>query len=448
MLKIKNILKNKIVANAGWLIAGKVVQMLLSLVVGVLTARYLGPSNYGVINYAATFSAFFLAFCTLGINSVIVKEFIDNPKEEGKTIGTTLFLRGISSVLSFLTIIVIVFLINGNEKITLIVCILYNISLIFGILDTFYYWFQAKLKAKVTAIATLCGYVISSAYKIVLLATGQSVELFAIATMFDYITVYAIEIVVYKKLGGQKLKVSLSYGKELFKKSYHFILPSLMVAIYGYTDKFMLKNIISDTEVGYYSTAVHICTLWTFVLAAIVDSVVPSIMQANKKDKALFERRCRFLYSTVFYVAVIASTAICILAELGIKILFGEAYLPAATPLRIVTWYTAFSYLGAARDSWIVCENKQKYIKYVYLCSCLVNVALNFVLIPYMQSSGAALASLITQFASVLLVPFIIKPLRRNAVLMTEGITFRKIKGDTPLFDKNGYSEETEENIE
>ena len=51
-MKIKNILKNKEVGNAGWLIGGKVVQMALSLVVGVITARYLGPSNYGLIGYA------------------------------------------------------------------------------------------------------------------------------------------------------------------------------------------------------------------------------------------------------------------------------------------------------------------------------------------------------------------------------------------------------------
>ena len=64
---------NKELNNASWLIAGKVIQMSLSLLIGVWTARYLGPGNYGTINYANSYVAFFMAFCTLGINSVIIK---------------------------------------------------------------------------------------------------------------------------------------------------------------------------------------------------------------------------------------------------------------------------------------------------------------------------------------------------------------------------------------
>ena len=45
---------NRVVKNASWLIMGKIAQMLINLVVGLLTARYLGPSNYGLIHYAAS----------------------------------------------------------------------------------------------------------------------------------------------------------------------------------------------------------------------------------------------------------------------------------------------------------------------------------------------------------------------------------------------------------
>ena len=72
-----NFFKNKTVRNAGWLIGGRIVHIILSFVIGLLSARYLGPGNYGLINYATAFATFFNAFCTLGINSVIVKNFID-----------------------------------------------------------------------------------------------------------------------------------------------------------------------------------------------------------------------------------------------------------------------------------------------------------------------------------------------------------------------------------
>ena len=58
-MKFGRVLKNKEIKNAGWLIGGRIVQMGLSLIVGVLTARYLGPDNYGLISYGGAYVAFF-----------------------------------------------------------------------------------------------------------------------------------------------------------------------------------------------------------------------------------------------------------------------------------------------------------------------------------------------------------------------------------------------------
>ena len=57
---LQTLRKNKVVKNAGWIIAGKVANKLLAFVVGVFAARYLGPGNYGLINYAAAYATFFV----------------------------------------------------------------------------------------------------------------------------------------------------------------------------------------------------------------------------------------------------------------------------------------------------------------------------------------------------------------------------------------------------
>ena len=99
-MNLKKLLGNKQAKNAGWLIGGKVLQMIISLFVGTITARYLGPSNYGIIGYVSAYIAFFNSLCTLGINSLLVKEFIDNPEKEGEILGSSLVLRIVSSFLS------------------------------------------------------------------------------------------------------------------------------------------------------------------------------------------------------------------------------------------------------------------------------------------------------------------------------------------------------------
>ena len=424
---IGTFLKNRTVRNAGWLIGGKIAQMLINLVVGLLTARYLGPSNYGLINYAGAYTAFFASLCTLGINSVIVKELIDRPKAEGEVIGTTLVLRSISSFLSALTIIGVVSVVDADEPTTIAVVALCSIGLLFQLLDTFNYWFQSRLQSKVTAIATLVAYAVTAAYKVFLILTDKSVVWFALATSVDYLCIGVLLLLSYRKNGGEKLSFSWQYGKTLLGKSYHYILAGLMVSVYGQTDKLMLKQMINEAEIGYYSTAVSLCNVWCFVLAAIIDSVVPSIMQAHNENEETFKQRNRQLYAIIFYISVFVSLCFTVRAKPAISILYGEAYLPAVGPLRVITWYTAFSYLGVARNSWVVCKERQKYLVWIYLASAAINVLLNSLLIPSFGAVGAAWASLAAQICTTLVVPFFIPALRENSVLMLQAIALRGV---------------------
>lgn len=430
---LQGLLKRKTVKNAGYLILGRVIQMVFGLVIGLLTARYLGPSNYGLINYAGAYTAFFAAVCTLGINNVLVKEFIDHPGEEGKVIGTTLGLRAVSSVLSSIIIIAITSILDANEPTTKLVVSLASIGMVFNIAETFNYWFQSRLESKITAGATLCAYLISSAYKVFLLITGKSVAYFVLVSSLDYLCLGIILFAQYRRHAGGKLQFSWSYGKTLLQRSCHFILASLMVSIYGQTDKLMLKQMINDAEIGYYSTAVALCSMWCFVLSAVIDSAYPSIMEAAKNEnESLFKQRNVQLYAIVFYLAVFVSLCFTVLARPLISIMYGESYLPAIAPLRIITWYTAFSYLGVARNAWIVSKDRQKYLFGIYVSSAVANVILNYLLIPSMGASGAAIASLIAQVLTTLVVPFFMKDMRENSMLILDAILLKGILWDRP----------------
>ena len=430
-MNIKSILeklqKSKVTRNALWLIGGKAAQMCINLLVGIIIARYLGPSNYGLINYGRAYTAFFLSFCTLGINSLLVKEFVEHQGEEGKIIGTALLLKGTASILSAILIMIIVSIVDFGETETILVVALCSIGMVFNIFDTFNYWFQSKLESKVTAVCSLIAFSVTAAYKVWLLATSKSVTYFAFATSVDYICIGSFLFCAYRKYKGEKLRFSWGYGKKLLKISTPFIFPNLMVAVYGQTDKIMLKQMISEAEIGYYSTAVSISTMWCFIISAIIDSMYPTIMESFHRSKEEFDNKNRLLYAIIFYACVIMSVIISILAEPIIKIFFGEAYLPSVVPLRIVTWYTAFSYLGVARNAWIVCNNRQNKLKYVYAAAAISNVVLNLIFIPSMKASGAALASLLAQIITTMVAPFFMPSLRENSVMMLEAVYLKGI---------------------
>ena len=71
----------------------------------------------------------------------------------------------------------------------------------------------------------------------------------------------------------------------------HYILAGLMVSIYVASDRLMLKEMVNESEVGYYSTAVSICNFWVFVLAAIIDSFYPIIMEYKKTDERKYIKK-------------------------------------------------------------------------------------------------------------------------------------------------------------
>ena len=64
----------KFVNNIGWLMGGKIINMLLQFLVSLATARYLGPSNFGTINYVAAFVSFFSSIASLGLAVVVINE--------------------------------------------------------------------------------------------------------------------------------------------------------------------------------------------------------------------------------------------------------------------------------------------------------------------------------------------------------------------------------------
>ena len=98
--KIKGLFASKAMKNSFWIIGEQIFQMVVSLIIGVLSARYLGPSNYGTLNYTASFISFFTSVATLGLDGVVIMKIIANPEKEGEYLGTSIFFRLISSFIS------------------------------------------------------------------------------------------------------------------------------------------------------------------------------------------------------------------------------------------------------------------------------------------------------------------------------------------------------------
>lgn len=416
---------NKVVKNAGWIIGCRIIQSLLGMVVSMLTARYLGPSNFGLINYAASITAFFVPLVNLGFNSVLVYEITNTPEEEGNILGTTIALSVLSSLLCILGVISFSYIANGNEIETIIVCAIYSVMLIFQATELIRYWFQAKLLSKYSAIVSLFAYFFVSVYKIILLVFQKSVYWFAASHTLDYLIISVCLVVVYKNIGGNKLCFRLKTAKRILSKSKFYIVSAMMVTIFAQTDKVMLKLMIDDAATGFYSAAVSCASISSFVYTAIIDSFRPVIFQNHKENRDAFELSLKRLYSIIIYISIIQCIVMSLFSKLIILILYGKAYYPSIIPLKIVVWYTTFSQLGNVRNVWMLANNLQRYLWIINLSGAVTNIILNAILIPLFGVNGAAIASLATAIFTNFIVGFIIRPIRENNHLMIESLNPR-----------------------
>ena len=431
-------MQKKVLKNAGWIVGCKVVKAILTLIVTAITTRYLGVEKYGLISYAAGLVAFVLPIMQLGLNSTMVHEIIERPNEEGKVVGTVIGMTGVSSILCILGVISFSMIANAGETDTVIVCAVYSIMLLFHSFEMIHYWFQSKLMSKYSAVAMLFSYVAVTVFQVVLVVLKADVYMFAISYSLDYFLIAIILIVIFKKKCGQKLGFSFSLAKQMFSVSRFYIVSNLMVAIFAQTDKIMLKLMVGNAETGIYSAAYTCAMMANFVFAAIIDSMRPDIFNAKKQqDQQLFESRMSELYSVLVYFSVVMCIAITLLSPIVIKVMCGDGYAPSIDVLRVVVWMTVFSYIGSTNSIWILSENKQKYLLIVNLSAALLNIVLNYILIPLIGAIGAAVASVATQVFVNVLIDFIIPQMRRNSVILFKGLNPKYIKNLFGVFAKN-----------
>lgn len=420
-------LRGKLVRNFSWEICGSITRLLISLAVSVLTARYLGPGNYGLLNYVTSFAGFFSSFCNLGINAILVKELLDRKEDQGTVLGSTLTLRTVSTLLCMVANCVLIGVLNPGEPLLLSLAIIHSFSMLFSVVDSVKFWFQARLETKIPVIASTAGYVVVAAYRVVLLATGKSVAWFAAATTLDFAVVAMFLLLSYRKYKGPAFHFSLKVGKDIFSRSRHFILAGLMVSLYAQMDKVMLKSMIDTASVGFYTTANSVNGMWTFVVAALIDAVSPAVYQSYTESREIFKKNLKRLYAGVIFICLLAGICICLLAKPIVMILYSEEYMASISVLRVLVWSSMFSYLGVAKNIWIVSEKKNHYLVAFTAVGVVGNLILNWLLIPQYGAIGAAVATVITQFITSVLAQLIFPQTRENVIWMLEAFVFKDV---------------------
>lgn len=408
--------------NVGWLMVGKIINMILQFFVSLVTARYLGPSNFGSINYVAVYISFFSSIASLGLTIVVIKELSLKNADSNEILWTSILLRLITSILSTISVIAIMYLTNRNNLNIVWIAVLESLSIIFSAFDTFDCYFQANLLSKWSSIASLLAYIAMSLYRIYLLATGKSVVWFAFATSIDTFFLSLFLFLFYIRCEGFHPCYNKKLGINLLKQSYHYIIAGMIMVLYSQIDQFMLGKMLDTTSVGYYSAALKISSIWSILPSVLIQSISPILYEDAKKSRNKFLNRLSQAYSIIFWLNIVYSIFVSIFAKKIVWLLYGEEYLECVNTLRIVVWYYGISTMSMLTQVYLVNDNKNKYMNVFCLAGLLIDVALNSIWIPKYGIDGAALATLITQIAIQVVIPFVFHDTRDITKCIIKGI--------------------------
>jgi O-antigen/teichoic acid export membrane protein len=418
-----------VISNTGWLFFDNILRMGVGLFVGVWVARYLGPDQYGQLNYALAFVLLFSSLANLGLDSIVVRNIVRDPSTRDEILGTVFVLKLIGSATAFAITMSSIFVLRPADSLTHWMVGIIAAGAIFQAFDTIDFWFQSQIKSKFTVIAKNSAFLLISVIKIILIVSKAPLIAFAWAGLGE-IAFGSIGLMIAYRTNGLYLKAwcaNFALAKELLRDSWPLIFSGIVSMIYLRIDQVMLGEMVGNEEVGIYSAAVRLAEVWYFIPMAIYSSVYPSIVEARTISEDLFYDRLQKLYNMMAFIGYFVALPVTFMSGWVVELLFGHAYSRAGSMLAVLIWAGLFVNLGVARSSFLMSMNWTKVHFMTVFMGCLVNVALNYILIPKYGGMGAVIASCVAYWVAAHGSCYLYKPLFRTGNMLTRALLFPKI---------------------
>lgn len=404
MSKISEIFK-----NTSWLLTSQIITTVFGFVWIVILMRYLGVSDFGIMNFAISFTTIMSIFTDLGISTYVTRDLSRSPELSQKYIGNAIPLKIFLSTLTFIVTLAILFIMDYDilTKEVVLVFALQTIFLNMGWL--FNGVFQAFGKMKYQAI----GIIINSSLILLgsILLTYFNLGLMAVALTYmagSLITLIYLYINLRDKITIPKFQINFNFWKKSVKEAVPFGITSIFTTIYYMIDTVMISFIVGSFAVGIYSSAYKIITVFTTIYM-VYNYVVFPLMSKFYKDsedllKISYEKSVKYLVLIMLPFAI----GITIYSQDIIVLICGKNYILAESVLKILIWNVLFVMVNGASTNLLNSSGNELAVTKINGLACLINVALNIFLIYYLSYIGASIATVITGIVVFTLMMYII----------------------------------------
>jgi PST family polysaccharide transporter len=387
------------------LFGDRILRMGTGLIVGVWVARYLGPGDFGLFNYAQAIVAIFTAVATLGLDRIVVRDLVHHPGQRQSILGTTLALRLAGALAALVVQELTVFVLRPEDRLLPVLVAILGSGMVFQAFDSVDLWYQSQVQSKYSVIAKNVAFLMVAGLKVSLVLTRAPLLSFAWAALAEAALGALLLLIIYRRHAGGlgSWRFEIGWAKALIRDGWPMVLSGFAVMIYMRIDQIMLGQMRGNHDVGVYSAALRFSEIWYFIPMAIVSSVAPSITAAKQLDEAVYYGRIQKLLRVMVLVSLSIIIPVSFLASYVVVGLYGDSYAAAGPILAIHIWGAVFVFMGVAQGPWFVTEGLMKAYLNRALAGGIVNVLLNLYLIPRFGGLGAAVATLVAQVVSTFL---------------------------------------------
>lgn len=385
-------------ANISWLSGDRIVRMLGGIIAGTAVARYLGPGQFGLLNYALAIYALFNVISNLGLDYLIVRELALEPEEEGEILGTGFLLKAAASVLTTTAAILCALILSpADRRITWIVAIV-SVASISQALDVADFFFQAKIRSRLSVVPRNIVFLLASACRIVAVVLRRP--------LLDFAWIAGLEVLL------AELGLALAYLRMrrvtprwtavrsraigLLQEGWPLMLAAVMYTVYMRTDQVMLGRMAGASASGEYAAATRLSEIWYTIPAIICNSVMPRILKDRESAPLIYRGRMQQLYNLLVLLSVGLALATTLVGPRVVTLLYGERFHAAGGLLTVQIWSSVFVFIGTAGAGQLVHERLTRLELQRCIFGAIVNVALNWWWIPRFGVLGSAYATLIT----------------------------------------------------
>ena len=390
----KNIKKNYIF---------NVTYQILSLIIPLVTipylARILQPEAVGILSYSESIVSYFSLFAVLGTTIYAQREIgkvQDSPEARSKVFWEIQIVRTISGLIAIAAYIVYVFVVNTN----FVVCMVLTLEIFNTIVDIT--WFYQGLEDfRFTVICGLIGRILGLVFIFVFVKSPDDLWLYALSK--GGISVL-VNLIMWALLPKYLRKVRGVKPFKHIKTIVSFFIPAIATQVYMILDKSMIGWMTSTrVENGYYEYADKIIRISIVVISSLAAVLIPRVSKAyadgdNETVKNIVYQAIRY----VWLIGIPIMAGFLAVADVFVPVYLGEGFEKSAELMKIFAPIVVI--VGMANIiglSFLIPINKQNVYLVSVVVAAVINLGLNFLLIPKLYSVGAAIASVAAEFISI-----------------------------------------------